>query len=222
MPFAATRPASAALLVLATACVPELTSPNPPAEGWTCPENTWECGVPSRSVAESSAADRGFQVGQILPAGLMVDQFGDPVDAWQFYGKVVVIDISTMWCAPCRELACYTEDTWLTYRDDGAMYLTVLPQDPHGEPPEVDDLNDWVSQYGITSPVLSDPDTTWTRDASPLGQYPVVLVTDTALTVRHRIPISSDIDAADHAIRAAVERELGLTPKSHTPVSACQ
>jgi thiol-disulfide isomerase/thioredoxin len=206
--------------LLATAgCVPELTSPDLRLTDWACPENDWTCEIPGRSVAE--APEYGFFPGQVLPPGRMVDQHGKEVDPWQFYGHVVVLDVSTMWCAPCRELACYTEDTWQSYKDQGMIYLTVIPQDAHGDIPDEADLQTWAEQFDVTAPILSDPETTWSRDASPLGQYPVVLVTDKTLTVSRRVEVTGDISAVDHTVRAEVESLLGIEPLAQDPISVC-
>ena len=50
-------------------------------------------------------AQEGFREGQVIPDMRLMDQYGDEVSAWQFYGMVIALDFSTEWCAPCQELA---------------------------------------------------------------------------------------------------------------------
>ena len=58
-----------------------------------------------------SAAGDGAQV----PRFLAVDQYGEEVDLYDFagHGRHVMIDMGTLWCEPCKDLAAYlsTADT---------------------------------------------------------------------------------------------------------------
>lgn len=210
-----------AALVVA-GCVPDLVSPNPPTlEDWSCPENSWRCSEPSASV---SSPERGFGFfpGNTLPTGLLVDQHGDKVDPWQFYGDVIVVDVSTMWCSPCRQLACYVQHTHESYVDDGVTYLTVLPQNTHGRPPSVDDLNDWARDFRITAPILSDPDHGWSRPATPTNSYPALVVVDREMIVRARVEVAGAPAAVDLALRREIEAAGGLPPNPDEPKSYCE
>lgn len=209
-------------LIVLMGCVPELTSPNPPSlDGWSCPENAWDCEPPSDQIG-SPEAGFGFFEGQTLPTGQLVDQNGDTVDPWQFWGKVVVVDVSTMWCSPCRQIACYAQHTHDSYAGDGVVYLTVLPQNTHGQPPTVDDLNDWSQDFSITAPIVSDPDHGWSRAATPTNSYPALVVADRQLTVTARVEVNGPPDAVDNAVRAAIEAAGDLPPRDEPPKSSCE
>lgn len=186
--------------ILACACTPHLTSPagNLDTAPWVAPENTWSTATPPDDLV-----GEGFSEGQVPPDFRMTDQLGDTVALWQFWGQVVVVDISTMWCAQCRTLAAGVDETWLAYRDQGFMYLTVLAQDLEHAVPDVDDLVEWAEYYDITAPVLSD-DEGWSASAVPDGVYPRVLVLDREL----RVAVANVVPAEDAAIRAAVEALL--------------
>ena len=138
------------ILLLALACAPQLYS----AEGtvWQAPENNW----PATDQLPEEFKGEGFSVGQVVPELVAIDQNGDEFSLWQFYGQVVILDISTMWCAPCQDLAEEVDETWKHYQDNDLMYLTVLPQNLDGEPPTVPQLNFWTDSFGITAPVVSD------------------------------------------------------------------
>ncbi|TVQ90042.1 MAG: TlpA family protein disulfide reductase [Deltaproteobacteria bacterium] len=208
-------------ICLGSGCVPELQSPGPPdLSDWACPENSWDCDIPPATLQDSSIR-YGFFPGDTLPRGLMVDQHGDMVDPWQFFGQVVVVDISTMWCSPCRQIACYVQHTHESYVDHGVTYLTVLPQNTHGEPPSVSDLQDWARDFKITAPILSDPEHGWSRPGTPTNSYPALVVVDREMKVYARIEVGGPPDAVDMAVRRAVEEVGGLPPNSEAPKSYC-
>lgn len=183
-----------------SACAPRLYSEVTDDTGglWTPPQNSWPvCGETS-----ASTRSEGFSAGQVIPALEGQDQHGEPVALWQFAGCLTVVDISTMWCAPCQELAEGVEHTAQEFLDDGVIYVTVLPQDVHGEVPDLGELQQWADAFGITSPVMSDP-VEWYRDAVPDSTFPRVLLVGEDLRV-----LEPDIPATDGDIRAAIQKHL--------------
>lgn len=182
------------MFLILTACVPHLYSDIDQGEPWQAPENSWPVGdTPSDLVAG------GFSTGDVVPELLGFDQHDDDVSSWQFYGHTVVLDISTMWCAPCQELAKDVEETAHHYEDDGVIYITVLPENLEGSPPDLDDLNAWADNFGITAPVIADHDG-WHLAAVPDGGFPRILVVGQDMTV-----CAPDVEANDPAVRAAIE-----------------
>ncbi|MFT7520225.1 MAG: thiol-disulfide isomerase/thioredoxin [Kiritimatiellia bacterium] len=207
---------SLGVLVVFGACVPKLTSPGPPdLADWDCPDNQWECTKPPAEIADDGIT-YGFFEGQTLPDGVLVDQNGDELKIWQLYGDVVLLDISTMWCVPCKKLACYAEDTGNVYAPEGFTYITLLPQNVHGQTPSVEDLNVWASNYSLTSPVVSDEDGNYSFDAVPTGSYPTYVLTNSELVVQQRLESPSDPE-----IRIAIEQVLGIEHKDIEPVTVC-
>ena len=60
------------------------------------------------------------------------DQNGEEWNLYENYGKVILLDFSTMWCGYCRVAA---EDVQLmqdTYGDDGFIWVTLLVEDTQG------------------------------------------------------------------------------------------
>ncbi len=189
----------AVIAMVAAGCVPELyTSGGSNGAVWEAPEpNAWQGATPPANLVA-----QGYQEGQVPPDLRLVDQFGDEVSLWQFYGDVVLLDISTMWCAPCQELAQHTQETWVDYRDDGFTYVTVLQQDVEGGDVDVEELNEWTSAFGIEAPTLADPDRL-TEAAISQGQYPAVLVLDRNMKVATRVKTVTDGE-----VRRAIEDVL--------------
>ena len=148
----------------------------------------------------------GFGVGDVVPETRMLDQTGEEISLRDFDGDVVLLDISTMWCAPCQEVASHAEETFLDYRDDGFMYVTVLQEDVHAKPPNQGDLEEWASSFGMTSPVLADggaPEERITASAIENGQFPAILIIDRKGKVVERVGATDDA-----TVRSAIERAL--------------
>ena len=186
-------------LALVAGCTPHLVSLEDEINGlnWEAPANSWGgSGPPSSLVGE------GFSVGQVPLDFRMVDQHGEDVALWQFYGSVILLDISTMWCGPCQQIAQEVNETWEDYRADDFMYLTVLPEDLEGDSVGADDLTEWAESFHIEAPVLADNDG-YGYEVEPNREWPVVMLIDRQMRVAvERIP------PVDAAIRSAIEGEL--------------
>jgi len=194
--------------LLAMGCVPVLESPNtgsadsgPDTEdcSWEALQNTWEQSTPPNCLEA-----QGFEEGQVVPDMRLVDQHGDTVSLWQFYGDLIVLDFSTMWCAPCAVLAEGVDETWEEFEGEGFMYLTVLSQDVFSNVPDVEDLTQWADDHSITAPVLSD-DGTYTDEVIPPGaSFPLLMLIDRNM----KVSVGQITPAEDAAVRSAVEAAL--------------
>ena len=78
-------------------------------------------------------------------------------DIWQLYdheGKVVILDFSTVWCAPCQYAGHYVQPIQDEY-SAVLEFVTVLVDGATGQPPTEDEINEWVTSHNITTaPVL--------------------------------------------------------------------
>ena len=206
------RPLSSTLLLVAGAalagCMPILTSPHTETgtsggdcSSWEQPTNTWGISEPPCLTAE------GFEVGETPPDMRLLDQNGEIVSLWQFYGNVIVLDLSTMWCAPCAALAEGVTETQEEFAHEGFTYITMLSQDHLSQTPDQEDLGKWASDHGITNaPVLSDEAQQGytSQIIPPGGSFPRVL-----LISRDMIVLDESIEPAeDPSVRAAVEAAL--------------
>jgi thiol-disulfide isomerase/thioredoxin len=187
------------LALFAMSCTPHLVSEvdEITGENWVAPENSWDAATPPANLKAT-----GFGVGRVPEDFRLKDQFGDEVSLWQFYGDVILVDISTMWCGPCQLIAREVSETWHDYRDQGFTYLTLLPEDLGGDVPDNADLNTWADDFGIDAPVLSDGARYGYR-VEPDELWPVVMLVDRRMKVIvERIPANED------AIREAIEAAL--------------
>ncbi len=192
-------------LLVATGCVPVLTSPDGgdsadtgEQSDWVAPENAW-----AQSEPPAALEGEGFSEGEVAPDVRMFDQNGQEVSLWQFYGSVVVVDVSTMWCAPCQKLADEICAVQTDYEDQGFMYLTVLPQNTVGALPTDEDLVEWATDHDICAPVLRD-DVGLGDVLVPDGAYPSLTVID-----REMVVVDKRLEPAEDAVlRALVETLL--------------
>jgi thiol-disulfide isomerase/thioredoxin len=201
--------ASFVLASLSTGCLPRLYSEVDPDTGttsitsstvtWVGPTNSWEVtGPPAGTVGE------GYEVGQTVPDVRLIDQHGDEVSLWQFYGDVMLLDISTIWCGPCQDLGAHTEAVWQDYGPelgDGFIYLTALQEDLEGGLVDPEDVQLWVDTFAISAPVLADSGKEVAAVSN--GQYPAVILIGRDLKVIQRVQ-----GTADSEIRAAIEGAL--------------
>ena len=111
----------------------------------------------------------------------LVDQHGDDFNLYDHYGKFIILDFSAMWCGPCQFAATEVEELQKKYGED-VVYVTILVENGHGNPPTRGNVQDWADIFGIeTAPVLGgsrnlisqDPDEGW-----PLAAWPQFHIID--------------------------------------------
>lgn len=71
---------------------------------------------------------------------------------WELYehkGKPIVIDLSVMWCGPCKKAADESEAIYADYQSYDLEYVTVLVEDISGSEPDLDDILIWVEDHGV-------------------------------------------------------------------------
>lgn len=186
-----------ALITILLACIPELTSQKVGACAEGLPENRWFAGEPPLGLEEE-----GFEVGEVVPDQCVPDQHGDDVALWQFYGSVWVLDVSTMWCAPCQALARGLPEVTAHFEGEDFVYVTVLAEDLGSDVPDQAELTEWATTFEIVEPVLAD-EVGFTSGIVRNGVYPALLIVGRDMVVAERLEVPSD-----EAIVEAVEAEL--------------
>jgi thiol-disulfide isomerase/thioredoxin len=190
------------LLAITLGCTPHLYSEDATTTQtvtnttWTAPDNSWPSSSPPTGIE-----GEGFEVGDTPFDFRLKDQFEDTLSLWQLSGYTIVMDVSTIWCAPCQEIAADAEETYLEYLEkfDGKfIYLTILPENLEGDNPELEDLNLWADTFGLTSPVVADPDKTYTYDLVSDGTYPKLLVISPEMVFTKRIDPPSDANLRNY------------------------
>jgi len=95
-------------------------------------------------------ARKPFPVDFALP-----DLHGQTVRLADLRGKVVLLNFWATWCAPCRVEMPSMNALYHTYRDKG-FELLAISMDVFGK----EAVAPFVAQYGLTFPVLLDPQDT--------------------------------------------------------------
>jgi thiol-disulfide isomerase/thioredoxin len=131
-----------------------------------------------------------------------VDQYGDMVDLYDFagHGSRIVVDMGTIWCVPCQDMAKYlaTGDTtpveqWAWWKSEyeglhervasGELFwITVLFS--VGTPASQADSAGWHEEYPNDQvPVLADTDLEL-HDWIDVQSYPVLNLIDEEMTLQ--------------------------------------
>lgn len=99
----------------------------------------------------------GYEEGDTAHEFQLMDQNGDQVSLYQFYGRTVVLSFNYFECPPCQDAEEDFAACWQDLSSQGAevMFLTVLFNDA-----ELGDLTTWVNWLGSTHAVLADPNNT--------------------------------------------------------------
>lgn len=152
-----------------------------PAEVEEPPESTQE----SSEISDSSTRDWidwetcGQKPGEHPCNFALQDQNSNTIELYQYYGKVIIIDFSAMWCGVCHNIATVGDDFVTDYGADNVIWLTILIDNTQGDPPSLEDLQLWADLFGIELPVLGGSrdmiDETAT-EGYPISSWPTIVV----------------------------------------------
>jgi len=122
----------------------------------------------------------------------LMDQHGEQVELYEHYGKVILLDLSAMWCGPCNMIAPYGEQWLQRYGEENFIWITVLLEDTTRDTVELSDLQAWAMTHGITLPVLAGSRdmidvTEPLEDGYPVTAWPTLVVIDRGMTLQYGI-----------------------------------
>jgi thiol-disulfide isomerase/thioredoxin len=120
------------------------------------------------------------------------NQHGDEVSLYDFYGKVIIVDLSAMWCGPCSNMAYAADPTVDAYGADNLEWLTVIIDNESGDPPTQEDVKRWADVHGVTGHVLvgdrsfiaTDPEL---KTGYPVSGWPTFVVIDQEMILRYGV-----------------------------------
>lgn len=133
-----------------------------------------------------------------LPALAGEAVVGPDVDARDFLGSVLVVNVWATWCDPCRREQPALQSVYERYQGQGVEFLGIDYRDNR------EGAIAWIEDFGVTYPSLFDPDG---RTAALLA-FPFVpdtYVVDAGGTIRHTI----FGETSEEELSGLIEKVLG-------------
>jgi len=143
-----------ALAFLLQACLGDL--PTQPRLTQTDGHIQPDISVENKQGLVESYEDCGQRVG-FTPCNIKLQDQNDlPWQLYDSYGKIIVLDFSTLWCGVCVRAANKFQDILDDYPDIDIVWATILLQDQYGNLPNLDHARFWAETFNIVhSPVLA-------------------------------------------------------------------
>ena len=119
----------------------------------------------------------------------MFDQYSNKFELYDYYGSIIILDFSTMWCAACQHAAQKAQGVHDAYKGLGVIWVTILLQDLNGNPVTETGAIQWATAFNITdSPVLvgdvdiADPNQ---RGSFRINLLPTFVIIDRDMSVHY-------------------------------------
>ena len=120
---------------------------------------------------DSGDLEQGIEVGQLAPDFTLPSADGELVSLSDFAGMRIILMGNAEWCAGCQELTEKMQEWYVEQALEDQLIVSVLVQDSTGARTEVDDAARWRDRFGLTFPVLTDPDGDWSAVYGIDGDY---------------------------------------------------
>ena len=151
--------------ILALGCTPEVVAPAPepvepedsaaPVDPMVGPQNRWPHALQSQLPPWGILGD-GWDDGDLAFDFIGVDQYGDEVSLYQFYGRPMVVSLVYNGCAPCSPATNEHEAFWAANNTLPLMTITILLALPDASLATAAQANSWGGLHFATHPVLAD------------------------------------------------------------------
>lgn len=108
---------------------------------------------------ESASPPHGIEVGQSFPDLKLIGCDGSEValDTSRCDHEITLFSVGAGWCPPCWEEAPELQAAAAALGDQGVGVVQILFQDESAQPPTTAFCQEWMAHFGLTIPVLIDP-----------------------------------------------------------------
>jgi thiol-disulfide isomerase/thioredoxin len=135
----------------------EVAAESDPKNGFQWPAGEGHWPDFSDEAEEAGMEDPGWSMWDVIHDIALTDQFGQGLQLYQYYGFVVLLDISAGWCIPCKAVAEHAEELYQLHKDNGFVLIHILLDGwVEGDPPDLVYRQEWAADYGLTFPVTQE------------------------------------------------------------------
>lgn len=107
--------------------------------------------VDQNSAPPTDLAAVPVKVNFAAPAVSLTDINGTPASLTDLRGQVILVNLWATWCPPCKAEMPALETFYRKHKDSGFVIVAINDGDP------TPDVNQFVSEYGLSFPVWLDP-----------------------------------------------------------------
>ncbi len=149
---------------------------------------TWSCKKAAVTDKDNNSTDTGIgqKIGNTIKNFQEKDQYGKDFSLDSYKGKVILLNISAMWCSPCRSEASELMELYNTYKERGFEIVQCIYQDENGERSDQSDIKRWADEFNISYTVINDPDGSLTGFFTFSG-IPFNLIIGRDFTIQYRL-----------------------------------
>ena len=141
-------------------------------------ENSGDTGV-------QDSGEIGQFIGDFIQTFVEQDNNGNTFSLDNYKGKVILLNISAMWCSPCRSEASELMEIYNTYKERGLEIVQCIYQDEDGNASDQSDIQRWIKEFILSFIVLTDPDESLTGFFS-FGGIPFNVIVGRDFVIRYR------------------------------------
>lgn len=140
---------------------------------------------PGNNNTPPDSGEIGEMVGDFIQAFVELDQNGNSFSLDTLKGRVILLNISAMWCSPCRAEASELMEIYNTYKERGLEIVQCIYQDEEGNSTDQSDIQRWIGEFLLAFTVLTDPDGSLTGFFNFSG-IPFNIIVDRNFVIRYR------------------------------------
>ena len=148
----------------------------------------WSCKKAANTAEDDSQTDNGIgqKIGNTIKSFQEKDQYGNDFSLDSYKGKVILLNISAMWCSPCRSEASELMELYNTYKERGFEIVQCIYQDENGQRSDQSDIKRWADEFNISYTVINDPDGSLTNFFTFSG-IPFNIIIGRDFTIQYRL-----------------------------------